>query len=57
MLRAILEETPDMRLERIANEVVARGGLRVGKASVYRMLKHMRFRKKARSPTSTLTLT
>jgi putative transposase len=44
MLRAIVEETPDMTLERIANEVVARGGLRVGKSSVDRMLKHMGFR-------------
>jgi len=33
-----------MTLERIANEVVARGGLRVGKSSVDRMLKHMGFR-------------
>ena len=41
MLRAMVEETPDMTLERIANEVVARGGLRVGKSSVDRMLKHM----------------
>ena len=37
MPRAIVEETPDMTLERIANEVVARGGLRVGKPSVDRM--------------------
>ena len=28
MLRAIVEETPDMTLERIANEVVAHSGLR-----------------------------
>jgi len=38
-----------MTLERIANEVVARGGLRVGKSSVDRMLKHMGFKNQKKS--------
>jgi len=54
MLSAIIVETPDMTLAEIGDEIVARGGPRVCKSSIDRMVKAMGFRvkKKALSPTS-----
>jgi transposase len=48
MVRAIIEDAPDLTLAKIADEIVARGGPRVGKSSVDRTLAHLglRFKKK-----------
>ena len=49
MIRAIIDETPDLTLAQIADEIVARGGPKVGKSSVDRTLTHLdlRFKKTA----------
>ena len=48
MVRAIVDETPDLTLAQIADEIVARGGPRVGKSTVDRTLTrlNLRFKKK-----------
>jgi transposase len=49
LLRAMVDETPDMTLEKIRDEVHARTGLKAGVATVDRMLKRigLRFKKKS----------
>ena len=48
MVRAIVDETPDLTLAQIADEIVARGGPKVGKSTVDRTLTRLdlRFKKK-----------
>ncbi len=48
MVRAIVDETPDLTLAQIADEIVARGGPKVGKSTVDRTLARLdlRFKKK-----------
>ena len=48
MVRAIIEEAPDLTLAQIADEIVVRGGPRVGISSVFRTLERLdlRFKKK-----------
>jgi len=48
MIRAIVDETPDLTLAQVADEIFARGGPKVGKSSVDRTLTHLdlKFRRK-----------
>ena len=48
MVRAIVDETPDLTLAQIADEIVARGGPKVGKSTVDRTLTRLdlKFKKK-----------
>jgi len=52
MVRAIVDETPDLTLAQIADEIVARGGPKVGKSTVDRTLARLdlRFKKTRRRP-------
>ena len=49
MVRAIVDETPDLTLSQIADEIVARGGPKVGKSTVDRTLARLdlKFQKKS----------